>query len=149
MQVRTATETDLPQLLDLYRQLNPDDPAMTPAEARENLQRITQIPGSNVYVGCLDHDLVSTCTLIVIPNLTPGGAPYGLIENVVTSALHRKRGYGKAVLSAATSAAWQAGCYKLMLLTSSKDPATLKFYRDAGFEQNKTGFQIRRIPPRG
>jgi hypothetical protein len=35
-----------------------------------------------------------------------------------------------------------------MLLTGSKDPGTLAFYREAGFEQNKTGFQIRRIPVR-
>jgi len=35
-----------------------------------------------------------------------------------------------------------------MLLTGSKTPATLKFYKDVGFEQNKTGFQIRRLPVR-
>jgi hypothetical protein len=30
-----------------------------------------------------------------------------------------------------------------MLLTGSKNPATLSFYEGAGFEQSKTGFQIR------
>jgi hypothetical protein len=35
-----------------------------------------------------------------------------------------------------------------MLLTGSKDPATLRFYEEAGFEQSKTGFQARRIPAR-
>jgi GNAT superfamily N-acetyltransferase len=84
----------------------------------------------------------------VIPNLTRGGAPYALIENVVTDSAHRNRGYGKAILKDATEAAWRAGCYKVMLLTGSRRPAILKFYQDAGFEQNKTGFQIRRLPPR-
>jgi GNAT superfamily N-acetyltransferase len=51
---------------------------------------------------------------------------------------------GTAVLHAAIETAWQAGCYKVMLMTGSKQASTLKFYQDAGFEQSKTGFQIRR-----
>jgi hypothetical protein len=31
-----------------------------------------------------------------------------------------------------------------MLMTGSKEAATLEFYRRAGFEQTKTGFQKRR-----
>ena len=50
------------------------------------------------------------------------------------------------MLRAAIAAAWQQRCYKVMLLTGSTGPATLKFYREAGFEQNKSGFQIRQIP---
>lgn len=29
-------------------------------------------------------------------------------------------------------------------MTGSKDPAVLRFYEKAGFEQSKTGFQMRR-----
>jgi GNAT superfamily N-acetyltransferase len=87
---------------------------------------------------------VTSCTLIVIPNLTRRGAPYALIENVVTHADHRRAGHGRAVLKAAVAAAWAAGCYKVMLLTGRKDAGTLAFYLRAGFEQSKTGFQIRR-----
>jgi GNAT superfamily N-acetyltransferase len=57
---------------------------------------------------------------------------------------HRGRGYGKATLDFATTHAWQQGCYKVMLMTVSKEAATLEFYRRAGFEQTKTGFQKRR-----
>jgi GNAT superfamily N-acetyltransferase len=73
---------------------------------------------------------------------------YALIENVVTAASHRKRGFGRALLERAVSIAWEHGCYKVMLLTGSTEPATLAFYRGVGFEQNKTGFQIRRLPVR-
>jgi len=148
MRVRTVDREDIPQLLQLYHHLDPDDKEITVGEAQENWELLQRYPGSNIIVGCLDDILVATCTLVVIPNLTRGGAPYALIENVVTSAAHRKRGYGKAVLSEAIEVAWRVGCYKVMLLTGSKQPATLKFYHDVGFEQNKTGFQIRRIPPR-
>jgi len=148
MDIRFAARGDIPQVLELYRHLDPDDDRTPVEDAVRHWERLSLYPGSGILVACLDETLVATCTLVVIPNLTRGGAPYALIENVVTHAAHRNRGHGKAVLKAATDAAWRAGCYKVMLLTGSKRPETLKFYHDAGFEQSKTGFQIRRRPPR-
>ncbi len=146
--IRTADQNDLPSLLALYRQLHPDDATMSPAVASNNLAQLLRYPGSAIFLGLRDGAVVTTCTLIVIPNLTRGGTPYALIENVVTDAGHRQRGYGKVILKAAIAAAWQHDCYKVMLLTGSKNPATLRFYQEAGFQQSKTGFQARRIPPR-
>ncbi|ESQ87837.1 hypothetical protein ABAC460_18080 [Asticcacaulis sp. AC460] len=148
MIVRIIQQQDVPQLLQLYRHLDPDDRDLPVDAAVERWEQLKRYPGSNIFVACVDDILVATCTLVVIPNLTRGGASYGLIENVVTDAACRRRGYGKAVLNAAVEAAWRAGCYKVMLLTGAKQPDTLRFYHDAGFEQSKTGFQIRRIPPR-
>ncbi|MGN6422950.1 MAG: GNAT family N-acetyltransferase [Asticcacaulis sp.] len=148
LKVRFADSGDVPALLQLYRHLAPDD-ALTPLDdALKNRELLQLYPGSGIIVGCVDGALVATCTLIVIPNLTRGGAPYALIENVVTDAAHRNTGYGKTVLKAATEAAWRSGCYKVMLLTGSQRPETLQFYQAAGFEQSKTGFQMRRLPPR-
>lgn len=92
--------------------------------------------------------LVASCTVIVIPNLTRGGRSYALLENVVTHAEYRNRGFGKAILNAAAERAWAEGCYKAMLMTGSKRPSTIAFYEAAGFEQTKTGFQMRRLPAR-
>ncbi len=106
-------------------------------------------PGTTVLVGLLPSgEFVTSCTLVVIPNLTRGGMPYALIENVVTHADHRGKGYGQAVLRAAIAAADRHACYKIMLLTGSKREATLRFYQSAGFRQDKTGFTIRRDSPR-
>ena len=149
MNVGPAERSDIPQLLPLYRHLNPDDAELSAAEAQDRWETLKRLPGSEVFVAREDDHLVATCTLIVIPNLTRGGAPYALIENVVTDAAHRRRGYGKAVLLEAIAAAWRADCYKVMLLTGSKEPGTLQFYRDVGFAQDKTGFQVRRISARG
>jgi hypothetical protein len=39
------------------------------------------------------------------------------------------------------SHAWAEGCYKVMLLTSRRDDATLRFYEAVGFDRNaKQGF---------
>jgi GNAT superfamily N-acetyltransferase len=146
--VRVAERRDLDALLKLYPHLNPDDPPLASAAADRIWDQFLRYPGSAIFLGLIGEKPVTTCTLVVVPNLTRGGAPYGLIENVVTDAGHRNNGFGQAVLRAAIAAAWQQQCYKVMLLTGSTDPATLRFYREVGFEQNKTGFQIRQIPPR-
>ena len=143
--IRAALPSDLEGLLNLYQQLNSSDEETSLDLAASRLDQINQLPGSAVLLGLLGHDLVASCTLIVIPNLTNGGKPYGLIENVVTHAGYRGQGYGTSILHAAAKAAWDAGCYKVMLLTGSKQLSTLKFYENAGFDQTKTGFQMRRI----
>ncbi len=33
-------------------------------------------------------------------------------------------------------------------MTGSEEPGTLRLYADVGFEQTKTGFQVRRVPER-
>lgn len=146
--IRAAEPADLPALQDLYRHLIPDDAPCPDDMAAEILARLQSFEGSAVLIGFLGTELVASCTVIVIPNLTRGGTPYALIENVVTDAGRRNRGLGKAILKAAVDRAWAAGCYKAMLMTGSKKPSTLAFYEAAGFEQSKTGFQARRLPVR-
>jgi GNAT superfamily N-acetyltransferase len=148
LQIRRARRDDLSCLLDLYQHLAPGDPRPTPDQAAEVLDRFMAYDGSAILVGEIGGILVASCSLVVVPNLTRGGSPYGLIENVVTHDDFRKRGFGKQLLFAASDAAWQAGCYKIMLMTGSKKPETINFYLAAGFEQSKTGFQKRRIPVR-
>ncbi len=146
--IRPAEQTDLPALQGLYRHLLPEETPCPDDRAADILNRLQAFEGSAVLVGFLGAALVASCTVIVIPNLTRGGTPYALIENVVTDARHRNKGLGKAILKAALDRAWAAGCYKAMLMTGSQKPSTLAFYEAAGFEQSKTGFQARRLPAR-
>lgn len=148
MNIRTAGVDDINALLDLYQHLNPEDVRAELIDARRVFETFTAIKGSRIFIADCERAVVSSCTLVVIPNLTRGGRPYGLIENVVTHIDYRKQGFGKAVLDYATDAAWDAGCYKVMLMTGSKRPGILEFYRRAGFEQSKIGFQKRQIPAR-
>ncbi|HKP22685.1 MAG TPA: GNAT family N-acetyltransferase [Dongiaceae bacterium] len=147
LHIRQAQEVDLPALQELYRHLTGKHDRCSPDEAIGILRKFLLYPGSAILVGTVGDELVTSCTLVVIPNLTRGGRPYALIENMVTHADWRKRGFGTAVLKVATERAWNEGCYKVMLMTGSKNPGTLAFYEAAGFEQTKTGFQIRRYPP--
>ncbi|WP_425516279.1 N-acetyltransferase family protein [Rhizobium ruizarguesonis] len=142
--IRPAVRGDLPALLALYRQLNPTDPVLDEASAEGRFSAILAQPGMTVFIGVAGNVAIATVTLVVVPNLTRSGASYALIENVVTHADHRKRGYARAVIGHAVADAWSAGCYKVMLLTGSKNPAILRLYENCGFVQDKTGYQIRR-----
>ncbi|WP_208352001.1 GNAT family N-acetyltransferase [Pseudaestuariivita rosea] len=148
MHIRQAVRTDLENLLDLYRHLMPEDRRPSKTQAETVFDAFLKYDGSGIFLGEIDSQLVASCTLVVVPNLTRAGTPYGLIENVVTHTDFRRRGLGKMILDAATEIAWQQGCYKVMLLTGSTRSDAINFYHQAGFEQTKTGFQKRRIPRR-
>ncbi|SRR6266851_2542347 len=143
--IRPAKRDDLTGVLDLYRHLHPDDPQLDAATVELAWATLLGSGMTTVLVADFGGSLVSSCTLAIIPNLTRGARPYGVIENVVTHPDHRRTGLGRSVLAAALKAAWDADCYKVMLATGSRRPETLRFYEGAGFERGgKTFFQARR-----
>lgn len=143
LHVRHIDKKELPKLLDLYQHLHEGgDAPLLPQEQLEALwDGIVASPMLHYFVGESDGKLVSSCTLAIIPNLTRGARPYGLIENVVTHRDYRRRGLGTRMLQHALQVAWDNNCYKVMLLTGRKDEATFRFYEKAGFKRDvKTGF---------
>lgn len=139
--VREAVREDLPGLLQLYLCLH-ETTVPEASERRDAVwQQILQDPMHHVLVYERAGRIVSSCVCLIVPNLTRGLRPYGLIENVVTLEEYRGRGYASACLTYAKELACAAGCYKLMLMTGSKQESTLAFYRHAGFNStDKTGF---------
>lgn len=146
--IRPIAAAELPQLLALYAHLHADDDPLPAAAVVDAVwQELLASPRHSYWGAFVQRDgteqLVATCTLTVVPNLTRGCQPYGLIENVVTHGAHRGAGHGKAVLDAALQHAWGQGCYKVMLMTGRKDAATLGFYESAGFDgQTKRAFIV-------
>jgi len=137
MDIRTVGAGELDALLALYKHLHPED---QPLPARDQVAAVWQAIIANPSQQCFglyrDAQLVASCSINLVANLTRGCRPFALIENVVTHSEHRGRGYGQALLAHALAFAWGQGCYKVMLMTSSKDPATLRFYEAAGFDRH-------------
>ena len=140
--IRKIRYEELPKLLSLYKQLHPDDPDVNENESLKELwDGIYNDPNLHYIVVEEDRELVASCNISIIKNLTRGLRPYGLIENVVTHKDYGKRGYGTKVLERAVEIAKEHNCYKVMLMTSSKSEETLRFYEKAGFVMGiKTGF---------
>ena len=109
-------------------------------------EEIVRAPGLRIFVLEEDGVIVATTYLNVIPNLTRSASPYAVIENVVVDESRRGTGLGKEIMAATLGAAWDAGCYKAMLMTGSRRPSTLAFYRACGFSPDaKSAFLAR--PP--
>lgn len=135
-----AANGDLDALLNLYTYLHHEERPQ-PDQAELAWRAILADTGHHIFLGMEGDSPVSSCALTVVPNLTRNARPYGLIENVVTHPAFRGRGWATALLKHAALAAAQANCYKVMLLTGRKDEATLRLYRDAGFNcEDKTAF---------
>lgn len=105
-------------------------------------------PGTTVFGSFDEGALAALVTLHVLPNMTRGARPYALIENVASLPRYRGAGHGRDAMQAAIDAAWEAGCYKIMLLTGQNTGAR-GFYESLGFRADqKFGMQMRRVPPR-
>ncbi len=139
--IREITRADFDGLMTLYMQLH-DNPFPEKTESVMAVwESILADKNHHIIVAEEDGKIVSSCVCVVIPNLTRGQRPYAFVENVVTDSEYRKRGLARACLDFAREIAKRENCYKIMLLTGSKEESTLKFYERAGYNRNdKTAF---------
>lgn len=138
--IREINNNDYRQLMELYLHLHETDiPEFE--TAAETWEKILADKNYHIIVAEENGKIVSSCTVVVVPNLTRGVRPYARVENVVTHADYRGKGLATACLNRAREIAVEAGCYNIALLTGSKQESTLKFYENAGYKRGeKTGF---------
>ena len=139
--IREITENDLDGLMQLYTQLHGNSIPEKTDELKKLWESILADKNHHIIVAEEDGKIISSCVCVIIPNLTHGQRPYAFIENVITDENFRKKGYATACLDFAGDIARAENCYKIMLMTGSKEESTLNFYRKAGFNDNdKTAF---------
>ncbi|MBE6753774.1 MAG: GNAT family N-acetyltransferase [Ruminococcaceae bacterium] len=139
--IREARREDLEGLLRLYTQLHNNPMPQMDEQLDALWTRIFDDPDHHVIVAEEEGRIVSSCICVIIPNLTHGQRPYAFVENVITDEECRGRGLATQCLNFAREIAREADCYKMMLLTGSKQESTLNFYRRAGYNsEDKTAF---------
>ena len=139
--IREANRDDLNSLLELYLYLHEDSIPDQSEHLSRTWEQIINDPNHHIIVNEVDGKIVSSCVCVIIPNLTRNVRPYAFIENVVTHKDYRRRGLAQECLNFARDIALKENCYKMMLLTGSKDQNTLRFYEKAGYNSTeKTAF---------
>lgn len=139
--VREARKDDLDALLELYLFLHEDSIPEHDQHLRDTWNLIMKDENHHLIVNEADGQIISSCVCVIIPNLTRNVRPYAFVENVVTRQEYRGKGLATACLNYAKEIARKENCYKMMLLTGSKDPKTLRFYESAGYNSSdKTAF---------
>ena len=100
---------------------------------REMIARFEANDLMHLLVAEVDGQVIASVQMAIVENLRHNLRPFAVIENVVTHAEHRNRGYASALLERATEIAKEHRCYKISLETGSNRESTLNFYRKNGF----------------
>ena len=141
MKIRKAVKNDLKPLLKLYTHLHNNKVPRLGVSVKKIWAEILRDKNHHIIVLTEGRKILSSCVLIIVPNLTQNQRPYALIENVITDKKYRNKGCGSFVLGFAKEIAVKENCYKIMLLTGSKEKNTIKFYEKSGYNKNdKTAF---------
>ena len=145
VEIRGAEAGDLPALLDLYEQLAEGfghHPASL-EQGRSLLSEINRQPGRALLVALHNGWLAGSVDLMIVsPNLTHGGRPWAIVENVVVDRQARRLGIGRALMEEAIRRSREAGCYELQLLSNRVRTDAHAFYRALGFQSSAEGFRL-------
>ncbi|WP_349917839.1 GNAT family N-acetyltransferase [Aeromonas veronii] len=142
--IRACEAQDLAGLLALYQELRPRDPVLDEQAAHEGLAALLGQPHTRIMVALVDGELASSCQLGIIPTLTNGGRPFGIIEHVITGAAFRRQGLSHRLLERTLALAWALDCYKVMLLSGEGREAAHRLYEGLGFKAGiERGFVIK------
>jgi ribosomal protein S18 acetylase RimI-like enzyme len=143
LQIREATERDLPSLLRLFEQLGMDDGrVLTVGEAERIYRTMRTYPDYGLYVADFEGIVVGVFALLIMDNLGHLGAPSAVIEDVIVQSNWRGRGIGRRMMAFAMELARAKNCYKLVLSSNRHRDEAHRFYKSIGFERHGYSFLI-------
>lgn len=142
--IRLCIQSDLDNLLNLYRELRPIDPILAVSDLQEQWLNLLNNCHVKIVVAEVDNILASACQLSICPTLTNSARPFGILEHVITASKYRRRGLSQKVIERALEMAWENSCYKVMLLSGENRTEAHKLYEKIGFKSGiERGFIIK------
>jgi GNAT superfamily N-acetyltransferase len=122
-------------LLELYTFLHPGDEELSDRKRTKNILREMRDDPRTILLGLfIGEHLISACNAALILNLTRGGKPFAIIENVITRPESRGKGYGTLLMKKMIDECWNHGCYKIILQSNSRRIDAHRFYCSIGFD---------------
>jgi GNAT superfamily N-acetyltransferase len=134
--IRTATEADVPVVLELIRGLagyvNMSDSVVTD-EATLRHSLFGDKPSAEVILGCVDGEAVGFA--VFFENFSTFLGRKGLyLEDLFIQPEHRSRGYGKALLNHLAREANRRGCGRFEWIVLEWNQLAIDFYKKMGAE---------------
>lgn len=141
--IREADEHDLQQIIMLYDQPDMDNGnTISIDHALVAFQRFKQYPFYKLFVAVLDDQIVGAYELLVMDNIAHQGSPSGIIEDVVVSERHGRKGIGRTMMHHAMNLCKTKGCYKVLLSSNLKRENAHRFYESLGFKRHGYSFYV-------
>ena len=135
MIIRTATETDLPDILELYSQPGMDDgKILSLDDAKTIYAKMKSYPDYELYVAEEDGAVVGTFALLIMDNLAHTGSKSAVIEDVAVSLAKQGCGVGTQMMKRAAEICRSKTCYKISLSSNMKRADAHKFYKKLGYK---------------
>jgi len=136
-------ENELLSLLELYKQLFPDDNLLNEFIAK-NIWKKIESQNIKYFIAKEEGKIIASCFICIIPNLTRSGKSIGFIENVITDKEYRRKGIGKIIIENAIKYAKEQNCYKIILQSGKQRTDAHRFYETLGFDgKSKKAFEMR------
>jgi predicted N-acetyltransferase YhbS len=142
IEIRQAKESDIPAIVDLYRQPDMSGKSFSLEKMRLLFQAMSNNPYHNLFVACLEDEVVGSFAIIIIPVFSHEDQYVGLLEDVVVRTDQQGQGIGKKMMLFAKSKCKQSGCYKVMLSSGLHREKAHKFYEGLGFKKHGYSFQL-------
>lgn len=123
--IREARQADADSLLHLFSHLHPED-----SRQEKSLPvSILRNPDRHLLVAEVGGSVVGTIDLVVVSNITRGGKPWAICENLVVLPEFRGQGVASSLLERAREIASERGCYKIQGISSEKREEAKSLYQ--------------------
>ena len=148
IKIRTTKETDIPRILELYRQLtittSPAEAGLEPTadDYQRVFNQIRVVPNLELVVAEENSEVIGSLVLLIVPNLSHKGLPWAEVENVIIDESHRRVGVGRLLMEYARTKAKAAGCYRIGLSSNNIRIEAHKFIQSLGFKPSAIGFRM-------
>lgn len=128
--IRPGSSGDLPAMTRLLQELFAVETefAVDTEKQRAGLQLLLDSARAGIWVAERRGRVVGMVTVQLVVSTAEGGFS-GLLEDLVVSSAYRRRGLGKALLSAAVKWAREQGATRIQLLADGRNVPALIFYR--------------------
>jgi GNAT superfamily N-acetyltransferase len=146
LNIRPATATDIPAVLDLYCQAGLDENSLPLKEAIAQWRIICSYPCYVIYVALQEGQIVGTFALLIMENLLHGGQPSGIVESVAVHPAMQGQGIGRAMMQAAMCRCQERNCYKLTISANAIRTQAHQFYEGLGFQKHGYSFHLEFSP---
>lgn len=144
--IREATAEDRDAVQRLYEALCPGEPIRV---LPERIAEIRNNPDAFLLVAERAGTVEATVFLTICPDPMFGRQPFGVIENVVVDEAVRGLGIGSGLMGYVEQLCRERGCFKIMLLSSSKRLRAHRFFAALGYSDTVSKGFKKYLGPRG
>lgn len=135
IEISRVVDKDLPGLIELYKQLNPNAPSLE--NMQQALARNQDNPQQLALAARVDGQIVGSLMIVTCEMLFGQCKSFMVIEDVVVDSQHRRTGIGRALMQHAEEHALANNCSYIMLTTEADRPDAQRFYRSMGYQSEK------------